>query len=54
MWIETLEKVRLCKRQSSREAGGVCRPAQAASVAGLFSQSMDMLRKGKMMSQSVE
>lgn len=33
-----LEKVTFCRKESLRAAGGVRIPAQAASVAGLFSE----------------
>lgn len=54
MWGETLEKVRFCRREVSREAGGVHIPVQAASLAEDFAQNTGVLRKGKMMSLEVQ
>lgn len=47
MWVETFAKVRFCRRERLREAGGVHIPVQAASVAGLFLRAWTHSGKAK-------
>lgn len=47
MWVETLEKVRFCRKESLREAGGVHIPVQAASAAGFFFSEREHTQEGQ-------